>query len=144
MTRFVVDASIAAKWFVPEEYSREALLLHESGATLIAPDILAAEISRFLLKKVRRGEMSIEEARLPLVERLTKAIVLRPFLPLIDDAMDVGLRYQRDTYDALYVVLAAREGCPFVTADQRMYNSLEPDLGGLIQWVGDLPGILNS
>jgi Hydantoinase B/oxoprolinase len=57
---FVSDASIAVKWVVPEHSSERAPLLHDYG--LVAPDLLFAECANILWKKVRRGELTKEEA----------------------------------------------------------------------------------
>ena len=58
--RLVIDASVAVKWVVPEPDSdrAEALLDHALGA----PDLLFAECANVLWKKVRRGELSKDEA----------------------------------------------------------------------------------
>lgn len=53
--KWVIGASVAAKWLAPESDSppAEALLDDE----LIAPDLLFAEVANTLWKKRQRGEM---------------------------------------------------------------------------------------
>jgi predicted nucleic acid-binding protein len=57
MTKIVVDSSIVIKWFVTEPLSKEARRVlegYQSGAlTLIAPDLLSAEIGNIVWKKYR-------------------------------------------------------------------------------------------
>ena len=57
MEKIVVDSSIVIKWFVAEPLSdaaRRVLDGYQSGAlTLIAPDLLAAEIGNIVWKKYR-------------------------------------------------------------------------------------------
>jgi predicted nucleic acid-binding protein len=43
MNGYVVDASVAVKWLVSEDFSAEAATLLDGRATLIAPDLLFAE-----------------------------------------------------------------------------------------------------
>ncbi|MBI2863205.1 MAG: hypothetical protein HYX94_01405 [Chloroflexi bacterium] len=38
----VVDASLAVKWYVPEPGSKAASAILDSGASLLAPDIIIA------------------------------------------------------------------------------------------------------
>jgi hypothetical protein len=57
---FVVDASVAIKWFVDEPDSAQAAVLLRHS--LAAPDLLAPECANILWKKVTRAELSLEEA----------------------------------------------------------------------------------
>ena len=56
MTRIVVDASVAVKWFLPEDFRRCAYVPHPDYE-LLAPDLLWAELGNVLWKKHRRGEL---------------------------------------------------------------------------------------
>ena len=58
--RLVVDASIAVKWVVPEPRSDQATALLDH--TLVAPDLFFAECANVLWKKLRRGDLTEEEA----------------------------------------------------------------------------------
>ena len=57
--RVVVDSSVAIKWFVEEPYSVEAHRLlegYQDGTlTLLAPDLLYAEVGNIVWKKHRPG-----------------------------------------------------------------------------------------
>ena len=61
MSLFVIDASIAAKWVIEEPGTPEAVVLRER-ARLMAPDLLAAECANIFWKKVRRQELTRDEA----------------------------------------------------------------------------------
>jgi predicted nucleic acid-binding protein len=50
----VIDASIAIKWVVEEDGTREALALRQQ-AKLIAPELLVAECANILWKKVQKA-----------------------------------------------------------------------------------------
>ena len=60
MSGFVVDASVAIKWFIDEPDSAEAAFLLRHP--LSAPDLLAPERANVLWKKVTRAELSLDEA----------------------------------------------------------------------------------
>ncbi|MGT2465294.1 type II toxin-antitoxin system VapC family toxin [Mesorhizobium atlanticum] len=59
----VVDASIAVKWAVEEEGTSLALGLRH-GRRFAAPEPLIVECANILWKKVQRGEVSREEAKM--------------------------------------------------------------------------------
>ena len=58
--RLVIDASVAVKWVVPEPGSGHAEILIDHG--LVAPDLIYAECANVFWKKVRRGELTENEA----------------------------------------------------------------------------------
>jgi predicted nucleic acid-binding protein len=126
----VVDASIVVKWVVEEDGTPEALALRRD-ATLIAPELLIAECANILWKKVKREELSREEALF--AARLLQAadIELAPTRSLLEAATRLALTLDHPGYDCLYLALAAERNCPFVTADERLIRKLsgrEPTL----------------
>ncbi|MBE9167707.1 type II toxin-antitoxin system VapC family toxin [Pleurocapsales cyanobacterium LEGE 06147] len=62
MSKFVVDANVAIKWILPEIHSEAALRLRKNNYELIIPDFFFPEIGNIFWKRVRRGEMTLEEA----------------------------------------------------------------------------------
>jgi predicted nucleic acid-binding protein len=46
----VVDASVAAKWFLPEKGSSAALALQEGPSQLAAPDLIRMEVAAAITK----------------------------------------------------------------------------------------------
>ena len=143
MSAYVVDASVAVKWYVTEEVRSDAAVrLLESGNELHVPDLLMAETGDILWKKSRRREISSGEAK-----RIARALLAVPLIvhataPLLDGAMEIATRSDRSVYDALYVALAVALGIPFVTADRRLANALEKSpFGRHIVCLDDLPGV---
>ncbi len=63
MSQYVLDASIAIKWFIPEVYSDAARRLLASNHTFLVPDFFFPEVGNVLWKRVRRGEDTAENAR---------------------------------------------------------------------------------
>ena len=123
MSSFVVDASVAIKWVVPETDTIEALELL-SRAALVAPDLLPVECANILRKKVTRGEMDADEADLAarLLEGATLEIV--PTRHLLRRAVELAVRIGHPAYDCLYLAVAAEREEPFVTADERLVRKL--------------------
>ena len=78
MKTLVIDASIAVKWVVEEEGTPQALRLLQRSK-LIAPELLVAECANILWKKVRRDELSNEEALLAARLPQSADIELTPF-----------------------------------------------------------------
>ena len=122
--RLVVDASVAVKWFVEEEFSAEAGRLLESRHELNAPRLLASEVGNALWRKARIGEL--ERNR---VGALAAGISDAPVRWAEDeeycpDAVRLSLALDRPAYDCLYLALAHRLGATLVTADARFANAL--------------------
>ena len=138
MTRYVVDASVVVKWFVPEVHAEAARGLLREGFVLSSPDLVRAEVGNVMWKKWRRGQLSAETIEGILRDLDAFSLRIETSEPLLMTAWDVARRYDRSFYDGLYVALAERAGCPLVTADRRLYNALHgSDLPEPPIWVAD-------
>ena len=117
--KWVVDASVAAKWLAPEPDSplAEALLDDE----LIAPDLLFAEVGNILWKKYMRGEMDAAAARIGARLLLQVPVQLHDSASLLADALTLALQLRHPAYDCFYLALARRVDAPLVTADRRLH-----------------------
>ena len=51
MKTVIVDASVAAKWFFPEEGSKAAIRLLDGKHNLLAPDLLRSEFGNITWEK---------------------------------------------------------------------------------------------
>ena len=138
MNRFVLDASVATKWYVDEEHSTIALQLAATEPAWVVPDLFFAEVGNVLWKKVRCGEMEDVDAKeaVSLLYRLEfKVYEARS---LIDSALKLALHFQCTVYDGLYLSAAIIEDCPFVTADRKFYRTFSEDvLRKNILWIED-------
>ncbi|MBI4506647.1 MAG: type II toxin-antitoxin system VapC family toxin [Chloroflexi bacterium] len=122
----VVDASVVAKWYVPESGSAAALALLEADLTLLAPDLLLAEVGNILWKKARQGELTDAHATwIARAFRTEAPVVLWPSSALIETALAVALAFDRPVYDGLYLALALTVGSQLVTADRRLVRALQ-------------------
>ena len=126
----VIDSSTAFKWVVPEIDSDKAIQVrddHRSGLIdLLAPDIFHAEMASSLLSAERKGRIVDFEPLLDEVisegVRLHDTNLLLPHVRKIHSSITTGTRVS--LYDVLYVALAEREGCEFISADTRLCNAL--------------------
>ena len=124
MKTLVIDASIAVKWVVEEEGSEEALRLL-GRSRLIAPELLVAECANILWKKVRRDELSSEEALLAARLLQSADLELTSTRSLMERATQIAIELDHPAYDCIYLALAAERDCPFVTADERLLRKLD-------------------
>jgi predicted nucleic acid-binding protein len=116
--RWVVDASLAVKWVVPETDSPLAIDL--IGESLLAPDLIPAEVAHVLWKKLVRKEVS--EAVPQVAASWLVELGLETFsrFDLLKQASSLSstLRYPAD--GCFYLALAKAENVPMVTADGRL------------------------
>jgi len=137
LTRLVVDASVAVKWFVPEIHSEEALRLLKEEWVLLVPDLVWGEVGNILWKKKQRGEMTDENARFILQQLGRFNLAVHSSQELADTAWELASRLNRTFYDSLYLALAESQGCPLVTADRRLFNAVSP-AGLNVVWIEDI------
>jgi predicted nucleic acid-binding protein len=121
--RLVIDASVAVKWVVPEPDSERAELLLDHG--LVAPDLLFAECANVLWKKVRRGELTKEEAEIAaqtLEQAELSVVSTRGYLAV---ATSIAVELNYPAYDAVYLAVAEASGLRLVTADDRLVRKVQ-------------------
>lgn len=137
MSRFIVDACVAVKWMVAEEHSVAALRFAQSDAELLVPDLFFPEVGNVLWKKVVRGQLDAEDARLALAALLAlESIESHAMRPLAQSAIELSLQLGCSVYDGVYLALAVREDCPLVTADRKFFNTLQnTPLAGRLLWI---------
>jgi predicted nucleic acid-binding protein len=123
VTAFVVDASVAIKWVVNESGTEYALLLRRHR--LSAPDLLVAECANILWKKVRRGELSADEAIFAARLLQRADIQLEPMRRLWEPATRLALAFDHPAYDCIYLALAQDLSCALITADERLQRKLQ-------------------
>lgn len=137
--RYVVDASVAAKWYFQEEHSERADLLLERDGEILAPGLLVVEIATLVWKRARRGEITEAVADRIVAALRQVPLEIRPTAELVTAALPLALHGGLTLHDAFYAALAVKAGCPLVTADRTLYGLLR---GGALAdhalWIGDL------
>jgi predicted nucleic acid-binding protein len=116
---FVVDASISAAWFLPDEATpaTEASLRATATHEVWVPSIWLLEVGNLLLSAQRRKRITPEKRR----ELAAAAAALRIKVdrePVAITALDeLAAQHGLSAYDAAYLELALRRGLPLATQD---------------------------
>ena len=123
MTGIVVDASVTLSWCFPDEQTDSSMSVLDrlqSGEKALVPAFWAVEVLNTLLVGERRGRITAEQT----VMFLDTLKILKPALDYatleqVAGPVQIICRDHRLTpYDALYIELAQRSGCPLATLDQ--------------------------
>jgi predicted nucleic acid-binding protein len=139
MNQVVVDASVAAKWYLPEVHSEKALILFDGSFQLSSPDLLFSEIGNLLWKRVIKKEFSQDKGMEILAALELVPLQVWESKALMPLAFDLACRTRITHYDGLYVALALSTEARLITADQKLFNALEKGpLGSLLMWIEDL------
>jgi predicted nucleic acid-binding protein len=126
--KYILDASVAVKWVIPEIDSAVALRLRDDFRTgnseLLAPQFFPAECGHALFRLARRRLITGSEASGSLVGLMGDCPRLIPFVGLMPRASILCQNATIGFYDALYVALAEQEGCQLVTADVKLVANI--------------------
>jgi predicted nucleic acid-binding protein len=123
MTSLIVDASVAAKWFVQETDSAAAKTVAAGADALVAPELILAEVANVLWKKIRKGSMHVRQASEVMRDLPVYFDRLVPLASLGSRAIELANDLKHPVYDCFYLALAEREGIPIVSADARLLTA---------------------
>jgi predicted nucleic acid-binding protein len=122
--RLVVDASVAALWFIGEERSAAALeFVERADVPFVAPDLLPIEVANVLWNASRRRPKPIPVA--PVLEHLAGLISYEPSAKLLVAASAIARTLDHPIYDCLYLALVEQENASMITADRRLARKLK-------------------
>lgn len=139
----VVDTSIAIKWAIKEDDSNIALALlndwTDRGIIVLAPTLLAYEATNVLHRQVRKGTLSLADARKALTEIILDLIDfdISYDSSLHTRAMQIAHQFGLPaTYDAHYLALAESQECELWTADLRLWDAIKEKLDW-VRWMAN-------
>lgn len=144
---YVVDASTAVKWVIPEDFSDQADALLATSLQMARPIVVPAhflsEVTNAIYQRVRstrkERQISEERAQTALAEFVAVPVLLQSSAALYERAFAFARRLGLEaTYDSLYVVLAEMVGGELWTADRRLLNALGTQ-APWVRWLGDYP-----
>lgn len=122
---FVVDASIAAKWFFQEEDSYLAEQLLFLDQQLYAPDLIVAEITNVLWKHSRREGID-DDAALKIIVNLPAAFErLITGIELHETAWHWSHTLDHPACDCFYIACAEHVAGQMVTVDARLLAAVK-------------------
>ena len=120
----VIDASALVDALIDTDRKgiwAEAML---DDPRLAAPEFALAETANLLRRGELHGRLTRDEAAAALRHVLRLPIERHPFTPYAERIWQ--LRHNLTVYDAWYVAIAERLGCPLVTLDVNLYRAPGP------------------
>ena len=122
---FVLDNSVVSGWFINDKSRAYSELIATRLQTVraIAPPLLQLEYTNVMRTACKRQKMIAAQAH--------QIVAMLAELPIdIDNAslhpsqvLDLALRYDLTSYDAVYLDLALRRGLPIATRDQALADA---------------------
>ena len=134
--RFVVDASVAAKWLLEKDEPDVELAAqrhHMSVAgevELHAPSVFSYEVGHLLVAATRRQPPRLQGDEAVECIRKLFSLPIRIHPPCEEEAaaaMTMAVRFFKSFYDMTYLHLAEKLDCKLCTADERAATSTDPD-----------------
>ncbi len=124
MTRFVLDASVALRWFLSDPlppYAQHVRNLFLRGSHAVVPALWHLEMANGLSVAYRRRAITSREADQALKDiegLLGREIELNLELATIREALTTARAYHLTAYDSVYLDLARREQLALATLDE--------------------------
>jgi predicted nucleic acid-binding protein len=133
---FVVDASVAAKWYLHVDEADVELadgLLRQcldGELELHAPAVFTCEVGNLLVSARLRNPARLSEERAAECRRGLFALPIRIHPASDEDGLEtlaMALRFSKTFYDMSYLQLAEKLDCKVCTADERAARSASRD-----------------
>jgi predicted nucleic acid-binding protein len=130
---YVLDASFAASWFLPDEASEAAdeALVEVLSNLPVVPPLFRHELRNLLLAAERRNRLTRSDVDEALAMVSTLPIAVRT----ADDDRDVlslARKHVLSAYDAAYLALALAERLPLATLDKRLAQAARAEKAALL------------
>jgi predicted nucleic acid-binding protein len=124
----VIDASAAVEYLLKSPAGL-AVANAVDGASLVAPEMVDAEVLSVLRRWVLNGDIEETRARMAVDDLVRWPMERVPHQSLVQ----LAWQYRRNlsAYDALYVAVARTRGFPLITLDGRLARA--PGLGIMVQ-----------
>lgn len=121
MRLLVLDASVAIKWYVPEDDSDKADSLLDGRVLFFAPDLFFVEVAGALIRQHREyAQLSEQDVRRAIDNVLRVGVETIPSASLVSHAVGLSLQMHHPVRDCFYLALAERWESVMVTADQQL------------------------
>ncbi|WHA43378.1 type II toxin-antitoxin system VapC family toxin [Agrobacterium larrymoorei] len=125
---FVVDASVVAAWFLPDEANElaEKALQRLESEDAFAPDLLAHELRNILVMAERRKRIEPEDVLSILLRFNSLPITLVSG----DDAVSIvklARQHALSVYDAAYLALSVGRSMPLATMDKKLFAAAKAE-----------------
>ena len=122
----VVDASVAIKWYVEEEYREQALHLrrdyYDGKVALASQPLLFYEVANALRYHAALSSSDVVNSINSLLDM--QLDLQTPMREVMDAAVDLAFEEGITIYDAVYLALAELLGFKVITADENLLEKL--------------------
>ena len=127
MSFFVLDTSVTMAWCFDDENNpyADAVLESLEKNTALAPSIWLLEVSNVLVVAERRNRMTkADSVRFQeLLKELSVQVEYSTQQRIFGENLDLAREQNLSTYDAAYLDLAMRAGCPIATLDNALRDA---------------------
>lgn len=132
MTRFVLDCSMTMSWCLQDETSlrADAVLVTLEAQEAVVPSHWPLEVANVLAVCERRGRVTAARIAefLSFLGSLPIAVDDRTAENAFGEVLTLARRHRLTAYDAAYLELALRKGCPLASLDDSL-NGVAAGLG---------------
>ena len=139
MNQFVVDSSIAVKWFFTEEYTDASLKILDPEIEMHVPSIFFLEIDSIICKKIRRKEISNQESQKVRNGIREMPFYVHSFEDVLEPAYQIAIQTGASIYDCIFLAIALIGNYVMVTANRRFLECIQKSqyLRHIV-WIDDL------
>jgi len=126
---YVIDASVAIKWFLKDEDYVDASLAvydayNDGRVRLLAPEHMVLEVANAIQSAVRSRRTTADDGDRAVSLLLSLDIPRVSGRELIVAGYRLASRYDCAFYDALYLALADAVRCPLLHADRKLQTAV--------------------
>lgn len=122
---YIIDASVAAKWFFREDLHEESLLLLNLFQWITAPDCIHYEVCNVCKKKVDRREIALEHAQFVVANFPKHFNKTTASKIIIENSFNLSVELNHSPYDCFYLADAISKDFILVTADKEFVKKVE-------------------
>lgn len=127
-TTLILDSSVIAKWFFPEEDSEKALQIKEkfvnNEISIAVPLLLCYEVNNILRTAVKAFRIDIKDAIDVYNAFLKLNFIVYSSQSLMTKTLETALKFDISSYDASYISLSEYLNTTFLTADQKLLRKV--------------------
>jgi predicted nucleic acid-binding protein len=126
LTSFVLDASVALRWFLDHPmppYANRVKQFFLKGVRAVVPALWHLEMSKGLVVAERRSILTaadIDQAVIDIEQIAAASMDVDGSVVSAKQALATARAFQLSAYDAVYLDLARRERLPLATLDDRL------------------------
>ena len=126
MSGFVLDASVALRWFLDHPmpaYANRVKQVFLKGTRAVVPALWHLEMSNGLVIAERRSILTavdVDRAMMDIEQIVAQAVDIDSIVVSARQSLATARAFQLSAYDAVYLDLARRERLPLATLDDRL------------------------